>query len=122
VRDRRAPKKPSKYHNVKTVIDGRTFHSKHEADVFIGLCLRERAGQIRGLRCQVAFPLLTPVTGDPDHRAVVVAAYIADFVYESLDGEHWTRHVLDAKGVRTAVYALKKRWLFLQESIDIEEI
>jgi hypothetical protein len=49
----------------------------------------------------------------------VVSFYIADFVYQDAKGR---THVVDAKGKRTAVYQLKKKWLELQEGIVIEEV
>jgi hypothetical protein len=48
----------------------------------------------------------------------MVSSYVADYVYV----EQGKRHVVDAKGKRTQMYALKKKWLFLQDGIVIEEV
>jgi hypothetical protein len=104
----------SKYHNVKTAIDGVVFDSKREATYWCGLQARARAGEITELRRQVVFPLCCPV----EDRAVMVASYIADFCYL----ENGVRHVVDAKGHRTPIYNLKRKWLRLQDGIIIEEV
>ena len=113
VRDRRAPA-PSKYRNVKVRIGGELFDSQREAEYWRGLQARLAAGEISNLRRQVAFPLLCPV----EDRAVLVATYIADFVYI----ERGARHAVDAKGCKTRMYLLKKKWLHLQDGIAIEEV
>lgn len=117
---------PSKYRNVKVLIDGERFDSKHEADYYQGLQLRQRAGEISNLRRQVPFPLYAPEF-DPDKggetgRMVQVSEYIADYVYDQ-SGEH-TVHVVDAKGQarRACPYPLKKKWMELQYGIVIEEV
>lgn len=125
--------KPSKYKNVKTVVDGFTFDSKREASRYLFNKVREKNGEIRDLRCQVAFPLLAPVRHD-SACAVVVAYYFADFVYEEQDAsaagllpgkgwvEGWRLVIEDAKGKRTAIYALKRKWLELQDNYIIHEV
>src|SRR5262245_38246649 len=90
----------TKYRNTPTTIDGQRFASKREAAYWQGLRARECAGEITALRRQVIFPLLCPV----EDRSVMVAAYIADFVYV----ERGRRHVVDAKGSQTQMYKLKK--------------
>lgn len=109
--------KPSKYRNVKTVVGAVTFDSRREADYWIGLQARERTGEIVDLRYHVIFPLLAPnrVHGND----VIVAEYEADFVYTDMQGN---QHVVDAKGERTRMYRLKKKWLELQDGIVIEEV
>jgi len=119
-----AEPKPSKYRNVKTVVDGITFDSKREAQHWAELKMRERVGDIKGLRRQVWFPLACPVwhfgpVADPSTTYPLVSNYIADFVYVDEDGKE---HVVDAKGKRTAIYQLKKKWLELQSGIVIEEV
>ena len=114
--------KPSKYRNVTVVIDGETFDSKREAAYWHGLKAQVRAGEINSLHRQVEFALCAPDRTDLEHqheRAVIVAQYIADFTYYDRAGR---RHVVDAKGHRTAIYRLKKKWLELQDGIVIEEV
>ena len=116
-RSKAIPSKPSKYRNVTVVIEGETFDSKREAAYWQGLKARERAGEIVGLCRQQPFTLQAPSA--PLGRSVVVATYVADFVYYDHAGA-W--HVVDAKGHRTAIYRLKKRWLEVQNGIVIEEV
>ena len=88
----------NKYHNVKTVVDNVTFDSKREADRYSELRLLVRAGTIRDLELQPEFPVV--VNGKK------ICVYRADFAYHALDGKKTTE---DVKGVKTAVYRLKKR-------------
>jgi len=110
--------KRSKYRNVKVVIDGEVFDSKREAAYWQGLKAREAAKEIRDLEHHVLLPLKAP-TISVIGATVVVAYYEADFVYFDAKG---FRHVVDAKGKRTQMYQLKKRWLLLQDAIEIEEV
>jgi len=118
---------PSKYRNVKVLIDGERFDSKHEADYYQGLMLRQRAGEIHELQRQVRFPLYAPEMADDigaahTGRAVMVAEYMADYIYRDVGTERL--HVVDAKGQtrRACPYPLKKKWLELQQGIIIEEV
>lgn len=112
--------KPSKYRNVKTQVLGITFDSKREAAEYLRLHAREQCGEIAALRRQVQYALYAPVMGGAPLEFAVVAHYIADFVYlDKIDGRD---HVVDAKGKRTAMYQLKKKWLELQSGIVIEEV
>jgi len=110
-------KAQSKYRNVQTVADGLKFDSKREADYWMGLRLRERAGEITELQRQVDLPLTCP-SKEKDGTATVVAHFRADYIYL----ENGITHVVDAKGKRTRMYDLKKKWLFLQSGIEIEEV
>jgi hypothetical protein len=110
-------KAQAKYRNVKKSIDGITFDSTREANVYQGLKARERIGEICDLRCQVPFDLLAPAAGETG-QSVVVSQYIADFTHF----ENGQRVVTDAKGKRTQMYALKRKWLELQTGIRIQEV
>jgi hypothetical protein len=116
-----ATPKSSKYHNVRCVVDGHTFASKKEGAYYLQLKARLAAGEIRDLELQVRLPL---TTRSPEGVDVVVADYIADFCCEEYSvAEHaWSRVVVDVKGVRTHLYELKKKWLWLQSGIAIREI
>jgi len=110
-----------KYRNVKVEVDGIWFDSQAEANVWLQLADRERRTEIYGLRRQVPFPLKTPVSMQDGHTIIaVVAHYVADFVYH----EAGTRHVVDVKRPATAtpLYRLKRKWLLLQNAIEIEEV
>lgn len=113
------PARRSKYRNVKVVIDGMVFDSKREGAEYQRLKALQHAGEIAELRCQVPFPLLAPVEAHPGTSAVV-SYYVADFTYTwRPSGAHV---VADAKGKRTAMYLLKRKWLELQSGIEIAEI
>jgi len=122
-----AEPKPSKYRNVRTVVDGITFDSKREAQHWAELKMRERAGDIRDLKRQQAFPLsclphdyVVVMDGDRAIPGVAsVSTYVADYTYYDKAGAY---HVVDAKGKRTAMYQLKKKWLELQSGVIIEEV
>lgn len=115
---------PSKYRNVKVTVDGERFDSRKEADYWMGLKLRERAGEITELARQVLFSLYAPQiygSQNPEHAVwIQIAEYKADFVFRDATG----RHVVDAKGQKQRIcpYPLKKKWLELQEGIVIEEV
>lgn len=89
------------------------YASKHEAACAAQLHALASRGLIRDLREQERIVL---VAGNGKLRPVV---YVADFIYTDLDGG---RHVVDAKGMKTPVYRLKKRLAALLYGITIEEI
>ena len=107
----------NKYGNRKVTIDGITFDSRHEANVFGELRLLERGGVIRHLQLQVPFELLEAYT--INGRKVRAVKYVADFVFENEKGE---TEVWDAKGVRTDVYKLKKKMFEKRYGIEIKEV
>ena len=102
------PEEPraSKYGNVPTLVDGRRFDSKAEANRYRELCLLERAGTISDLECQPRYVLGT------GKRPPV---YVGDFAYIE-DGKPICE---DVKGVQTAVFKLKAK-LFRERYPDIE--
>ena len=104
-----APKR-SKYGNRKTKVDGRTFASKAEAKRYGELKLLQRSGAISDLACQVSYPLIV----NTQH----IARYVCDFAYT----ENGTNVVEDVKGVRTPVYALKRKLLKALYGITIREV
>lgn len=108
-----------KYGNKKTVRDGRTFDSKHEAGRYTELQLLRRAGKITDLRCQVSF-LLIPAQYDENHRCIERSCkYVADFTYRDENGEFV---VEDAKGLKTDVYRIKKKLMLEKYGIKIKEV
>jgi hypothetical protein len=127
--------KQSKYRSQPTMVDGIRFDSKREAARYNLLKVRLRAGDIRGLKCQPRYYLCPLVVvgadprdvnaGTPTTRRMFVAEYVADFEYEESDrgygGVTWTLVVEDAKGAKTDVYKLKKRWFEAQYGIAIRE-
>ena len=100
-------KKQSKYHNEKTVIDGKRFDSKKEGGRYAELRLLERAKEVVRFFEQVPFHLTAGID------------YIADFVVLWADG-HYT--VEDVKGIRTDVYIMKKKIFREKYGFDITEL
>lgn len=103
---------PSKYRNVKTVVDGVRFDSKREAAAYVKLSCLQKAGHIKDLQLQVPYKIV--VCG------VFVCTYRADFVY--YDVQRRCTVVADAKGVRTKEYVLKKKLMLAVHGISIFEI
>ncbi len=104
--------KPSKYHNQKTLYNGIQFDSRKEATRYQELTLLERAGMICNLELQPRYNLV--VNGQK------LGFYKADFRYKvRATGEVI---VEDVKGVRTAVYMLKKKLVKALYGIEIIEI
>lgn len=102
----------SKYHATPTVIHGRRFDSQAEARRYEQLLLLGRAGGLTNLELQPSYRLVV--------QGVHIATYRADFAYD--DRETGTRVVEDVKGVRTAVYVLKKRLVFALYGVAIREV
>lgn len=98
-----------KYGNRKTRLDGITFDSKHESEVYAELKLRQCAGDIAAMAIQVRFRLGERIE------------YIADFVVIDAAGAH----VIDAKSEATRrdkVYRIKKKLMWEKWGIEIEEV
>ncbi len=104
--------KRSKYGAVKTVVDGTTFDSKKEAARYSELKAMERAGKIRELQLQPRYELVV--------KNVRVCRYIADSRYYDCEKNRWV--VEDVKGLRTAVYKLKKKLMKALYGITITEV
>jgi hypothetical protein len=105
-------KRASKYRNRKTVVDGITFDSKKEAERYATLRIRERAGEIELLATQVRLPIRID--------GVLVCTYVADFTY--FDRATRTNVVEDVKGMKTAIYRLKKKLVKAVLGIEITEV
>lgn len=99
----------NKYRNVRTEVDGITFHSKKEAARYSDLKLLERAGQIKDLRIQVPFLF--------ELNDVRICKYFADFVYR----ENGKEVVEDCKGKRTKDYMIKRKLMKAFFAIEIFE-
>jgi len=84
----------NKYHAKKAHRAGRSFDSKAEASLYDMLWLREKAGEITELKCQVQIHLT---------RARII--YKPDFSFIENDKLIYA----EFKGFSTAIWALKKR-------------
>ena len=87
----------SKYNARKVVVDGHTFASAAEGQRYATLATLERAGKIAGLELQPRFDCVV--------GGMKICSYIADFRYRRAG----VPVVEDVKGVRTAVYRLKRK-------------
>ena len=76
------------------------------------LKLMQRAGEISGLQCHPKFSL--------DVNGMHVCTYIADFAYIEARSGLWV--VEDVKGIRTALYSLKKKLMRACHGIEVAEI
>ena len=113
--------KRSKYNARKTVVDGIRFDSKAEAKRYQELKMLERAGEVKELQLQYIYPLMVPGVGNGGaYERVCVGKYIADFRYRK--GPRGLLMVEDVKGVKTAIYRLKKKMVEAQYNITITEV
>lgn len=108
-------RRPSKYRNVPTVVDGVRFASKAEAARDAELQLLAKAGRIGGIKRQPRFPLLV--------NGTKICTYVGDWEYWELpDGAHGAqrpqappedRHAIghrvveDRKGALTPAFKIK---------------
>ena len=106
-----APAKRNKFGAVKTEIDGISFASKKEASRYSELVLLLKDKKIDALMLQT--PFLITLNG------IKICKYLADFTYTDQQGKF---HVEDVKGMRTAIYRLKKKLVEAAYSIEIEEV
>ncbi len=100
----------SKYNNIHCVVNGIKFSSIKEAKRYTDLFYLASAGKITDLKLQVVFKI--EINGEK------VCNYKADFTYINEAGGYI---VEDTKGMRTPIYNLKKRLLFLTQGISIKE-
>ena len=110
-----------KYRNRKTQIENIVFDSKKEAQRYCELKLLENKGEISQLQRQVPFELIPAEVG-ADKKKLRSIIYLADFVYLTEKDGVSQKHIEDVKGVKTAVYRLKKRLMWHLYRISIEEV
>lgn len=108
-----------KYGAVKTQVDGITFDSKAEAKRYQELKLLERAGVITDLELQPKFVIL-PKHKDIEGKTVREMSYFADFSYFDIEKGKYV--IEDVKGVKTAVYKLKKKLVEYKHDVKITEV
>ena len=98
----------NKYGNKKTTADGYLFDSIKEKNRYFELKLLERIEEIHDLELQPKFEIIPGVYWGS--RKLQKRFYIADFMYK----ENGAYIVEDVKGVRTAVYTLKRQLFLLK--------
>lgn len=106
VPDRRRPK----YRNTPVSVDGYQFDSKLEAKRFQELALLQKSGEISKLEFHRHWDLHVGETK--------LGYYEADFTYE----EGGKTVIEDTKGVRTPLFAWKKKHVRAEYGIEIREI
>ena len=102
-------KRNGKFNARRTVVDNITFDSKKEALRYMELKILAKTGHISKLELQPEYPMI--VNGRK------VCSYRADFRYV----ENGKTVVEDCKGVRTPVYAIKRKLLFACYGIKVCE-
>lgn len=99
-----AGKTGAKYRNTRVQVDGQWFDSQFEASHYEALKVRQRAGEIRSLECQVTYPCTV--------NGRMVCMYVADFVYEERRGKEWFEVRCDTKSPitrKTPAYRIKAK-------------
>lgn len=94
------------------MVDGQKFDSIHEASIWHDLALLQRQGLIRNLERQITYRLVV--------NGLLICKYIADFRYICMATEEVV--TVDAKGVKTPVYKLKKKLMRAIYGIEIKEM
>lgn len=119
-----------KYQNVKVNVEGHTFDSKKEANVYVQLRALEKAGAVRNIEVQPKFHF--PLRGQPVRhlprkwKGKLIKgsplSYSADFRYEELDGTKWKTVVLDVKGFDTQVSRIKRALVLAFHGVIVEVV
>jgi hypothetical protein len=104
-------KRGNKYGAKKTVIDGITFDSQREAEVYCDLCRLEKAGKIRDFTRQRKFELT--INGQR------IGSYKADFAFTDIEQGGRLR-VVDVKGVITRDFRRVQKIMKALYDIDVE--
>lgn len=114
-------KKPKKYHNNKTELDGILFDSKKEAERYAELKMLQDYGQIHDLMLQVPFELI-PTQKDENNRVIERACtYVADFTYIDKNGKRIVEDV-KSEATKTRLYGVKRKLMLYVHGIRITEV
>jgi len=109
-------KKPNKYNARKTMVCGRTFDSKREAEVYLELLAQKQAGEIVRIGFQPSYTLLAGFKDNTGKNQKPIT-YTADFFVTYADGHS---EVIEVKGMRTRDYLLRKKlFLHMMRETDI---
>lgn len=108
-----------KYRNKPCTVGSERYRSQRERDRHQELLLMELAGEIAGLTREVPFVLALGVRIAGEKRARPALRYVADFVLTTKTGE---LQVLDAKGMSTPVWRLKKHLMATVHGIHVREV
>lgn len=117
--------KESKYHNVKTEVNGIRFDSKKEARRYQELLSLQELGLIEDLRLQVNFTLQEAFT-KPNGERVRAIVYKADFTYKKRDKKaDYTLYIVEdvkSKATKTRTYEIKKKLMREKFRIEVQEV
>lgn len=117
----KTPKKPSKYRNRKTVLDGITFDSEREASRYQELKVLADRGVIEDFRHQAPFVLAPGVRFSDEKRAKPALRYVADFSYR-LDGRLVVEDVKSKVTAGAAAYRIKRHLMLSVHGIEVKEV
>ena len=111
----------AKYRNKIIELFGKTFASQKEALRYAYLLEQQKAGTIQNLECQVKFTLI------PKNEKFRELSYVADFVYDQddriivedvkPDNMKWYKSTS-----AYAVYNIKKKLMFHELGIEVQEV
>lgn len=104
-------KRRNKYGAEKVKLDGITFDSKAEAHWYNILKLRERAGEVHGLKVHPKF-----ILAEPEGQRKLT--YSADFSF--WDSREKRLRVIDVKGVETQAFKIKRKLMKALLGIEVE--
>ena len=90
-------------------MDGYRFDSTRECERYLELTLLQKGGEITDLELQPKYMIIVN-----DQK---ICVYFADFRYIDKCG---TLHVEDVKGVKTALFSLKRKLLKAVHGIELE--
>jgi len=114
-------KKPRKYRNEKTVIDGITFDSKREAGRYHELKSLASRKLIEDLQHQVPFELAPAVKFSSEGRKKPALRYVADFAYW-LDGKFVVEDVKSPATAKAAAYRIKRHLMLSVHGIEVKDV
>ena len=106
-------KKPRKYRNEPTEIDGIKFDSRKEAGRYFVLKRMQNAGEITGLERQPRFPI--------EVNGVKITRYTADFAYTDANGDRVVEDV-KSSATKTRPYVMRKKLVKALYGIDVKEV
>ena len=89
----------NKYHAQKTVVDGITFDSKLESNLYLELLARLRVREFTRIDRQVRFPLW-------GMNASLICEHVVDFLCHLPGGQ---REIHEAKGISTREWVIKRK-------------
>lgn len=105
------PKRGNKFGARKTAVNGITFDSQREAEVYRDLKLLEAAGRISGFERQRKFNLVV--------NGVIIGSYRADFAFID-HGQDGRFRVVDVKGVVTRDFRRTQKIIKAAYNIEVE--